>query len=194
MKISGALLFLAGSIAFMGIITAETFYPLVYTTFTNEISDLGSTRPPKSLSFEPSATLFNSSMFLTGICILPATFFQHRHFKKLLFTIPLALFGLGLVGIGIFPGNVSPCHGMSSMLVFLSGGIAAITSFKIALAPFKYFGIVFGSIALMVWVIAMFFPSFLISSIGMGGTERWVGYPLMLWVTGLGGYLMNKNE
>jgi hypothetical membrane protein len=178
----------------MGIITAETFYPLVYTTFTNEISDLGSTRPPKSLSFEPSATLFNSSMFLTGICILPATFFQHRHFKKLLFTIPLALFSLGLVGIGIFPGNVSPYHGMSSMLVFLSGGIAAITSFKIALAPFKYFGIVFGSIALMVWVIAMFFPSFLISSIGMGGTERWVGYPLMLWVTGLGGYLMNKNE
>ena len=193
-KISGALLFVAGSMAFMGIITAETFYPEVYTTFKNEISDLGSTRPPNSLIFEPSATLFNTSMLLVGIFILIATFLQHRLFKKLPFTIPLGLFGLGLVGIGVFPGNISPYHGMSSMLVFLSGGIAAITTFKIALAPFKYFGIALGSIALMVWVFAMFFPSILVSSIGIGGTERWVAYPLMLWVTGLGGYLMNKNE
>lgn len=40
------------------------------------------------------------------------------------------LFGLGLVGVGIFPGNKSPYHGMSAMLTFLSGGFCAITSFK----------------------------------------------------------------
>jgi len=194
LKISGALLFLAGSVAFMGIITAEAFYPEVYTTFKSEISDLGATRPPNSLIFEPSATLFNTSMLLSGIFILISTVLQHLFFKKLLFTIPFSLFGLGLVGIGIFPGNISLYHGLSSMLVFLSGGIAAITTFKIALAPFKYFGIVLGSIALTVWGLAMFFPSILLSSIGMGGTERWVAYPLILWVTGLGGYLMNKKE
>ena len=193
-KISGALLFTVSSLAFMGIITAEAFYPVVYTTFKNEISDLGATRPPNSLIFEPSATLFNSSMFAAGILILASTFIQHKSFRKLLFTIPIGLFGLGLVGVGIFPGNIDPYHGLSSMSVFLSGGIAAITAFKVVDAPFHYFGIGLGSIALTVWFLAMFFPSVLFSSIGMGGTERWVAYPILLWLTRLGGYLMNKNH
>jgi hypothetical membrane protein len=193
-KLAGALLFLAGSIAFLGIITAEAFYPIEYTTFKNEISDLGATRPPNSLIFQPSATLFNTSMFTAGIFILVSAFLQQKLFKKLLFTIPFGLFGLGLVGVGIFPGNIDPYHGLSSMLVFLSGGIAAITAFKIVLAPFKYFGIMLGSIALTAWFLAMFFPSILFSSIGMGGTERWVAYPILLWLTGLGGYLMNEHN
>ncbi len=193
-RLSGALLFLAGSLAFMGIITAEAFYPVVYTTFKNEISDLGATRPPNSLIFEPSATLFNFSMLMAGICVLVSAFLQHKLFKKLLFTIPFSLFGLGLIGVGIFPGNIDPYHGLSSMLVFLSGGLSAITAFKIVKSPYKYFGIALGAIALTVWFLAMFFPSFLVSSIGMGGTERWVAYPILLWLTGLGGYLMNENK
>jgi hypothetical membrane protein len=193
-KLIGALLFLAGSLAFMGIITAEAFYPITYTTFKNEISDLGATRPPNSLIFQPSASLFNSSMFTAGILILLSSRLQHKSFNKLLFTIPFGLFGLGLVGVGIFPGNIDPYHGLSSMLVFLAGGIAAITAFKIVSTPFRYFGIVLGSIALTAWFLAMFYPSILFSSIGMGGTERWVAYPILLWLTGLGGYLMNKDN
>ncbi|MEZ4884556.1 MAG: hypothetical protein R3E32_07520 [Chitinophagales bacterium] len=61
------------------------------------------------------------------------------------------------------------------------------------LSPFKYIGILFGAIALTTWGIAVFSPSLLLPFIGMGGTERWVAYPLMLWLTGLGGYLMSKN-
>ena len=193
-KLSGTLLFLAGSLSFMGIITAEAFYPIVYTTSKNEISDLGATRPPNSLIFEPSATLFNASMLLAGILVLLSIYFQYKFSRKLLFTIPFGLFGLGLVGVGIFPGNIDPYHGLSAMLLFLSGGISAITAFKISLAPFKYFGIILGSVALTAWFLAMFFPSILISSIGMGGTERWVAYPILLWLTGLGGYLMNENN
>jgi len=193
-KLSGALLFLAGTIAFLGIITAEAFYPITYTTFKNEISDLGATRPPNSLIFQPSATLFNTSMLMAGLLTLISTYLQNKSFKKILFTIPFGLFGLGLVGVGIFPGNIDPYHGLSSMLVFLSGGIAAITAFKIALAPFKYFGIMLGTIALTAWFLAMFFPIILFSSIGMGGTERWVAYPILLWLTGLGGYLMNGHN
>ncbi len=193
-KLIGALLFLAGIIAFLGIITAEAFYPIEYTTFKNEISDLGATRPPNSLIFQPSATLFNTSMLMAGVFVLISTFLQNMFFKKLLFTIPFGLFGLGLVGVGIFPGNIDPYHGLSSMLVFLSGGVAAITAFKIVSIPFKYFGIALGSIALTAWFLAMFFPSILFSSIGMGGTERWVAYPILLWLTGLGAYLMNESN
>jgi hypothetical membrane protein len=191
LKISGILYYLAGAVVLMGIITAEAMYPSDYTTFKNEISDLGATKQPNSVSFEPSSSIFNTIMWLSGFMILTATFCQHRHFKKLLFTIPAMLFGLGLVGVGIFPGNIDPYHGMSAMLTFLAGGVSAITSYKIVKLPYQYFGIVLGLISLTTWFIAVFSSQTLTLYIGIGGAERWVAYPLMLWLAGLGGYLMN---
>jgi hypothetical membrane protein len=192
-KLSGLLYFLAGAVVLMGIITAEAFYPSGYTTFKNEISDLGATRQPNSVSFEPSSTIFNTVMFLAGLMVLIASFYQHKYFKKLLFSIPVILFGLGLVGVGTFPGSFTPYHGMAAMLTFLSGGFCAITSFKIVMPPFKYISILFGSVALLTWFIAVFASAFLISFIGIGGIERWVAYPIMLWLLGFGGYLMNEK-
>jgi hypothetical membrane protein len=194
LKPSGLLYFLAGSLALMGIITAEAMYPTAYTTFNNEISDLGSTKPPNSIIHQPSASIFNATMFLVGLMSLIASFLQHRYYKKLLFTIPIVLFGVGLVGVGLLPGNVSPYHGMSSLLAFLSGGVAAIFSFKIVDVPFKYVGIAFGMIGLAAWVIVVFAPNWIVPFIGLGGTERWIVYPIMLWLTGFGGYLMNKQQ
>jgi hypothetical membrane protein len=193
LKLSGLLLFLAGSIALMGIITAEVFYPSGYTTFNSEISDLGATKPPNSLIYQPSATIFNITMLISGLMALMATFFQHRYFNQLLFTIPLSLFGLGLVGIGIFAGDKIPYHGIFSLLTFISGGLSAIMSFKIVSAPFKFIGIIFGAISLMTWFAVVFAPNIIVPFIGLGGTERWLVYPIVLWITGLGGYLMNKT-
>lgn len=67
---AGILFLLAGSLLFMGIITAEIFYPQGYTTANSEISDLGATRPPDSISYQPSATLFNWTMILSGLLII----------------------------------------------------------------------------------------------------------------------------
>jgi hypothetical membrane protein len=193
LKRSGLIFFLAGSLALMGIITAEATYPVGYSTFKSEISDLGATRQPDSISYEPSSSIFNSVMFFSGLMILIATFNVHKYFKKWGFTIPVILFGLGLAGVGAFPGNLTPYHGMSAMLAFLSGGVTAIMAFKITTPPFRYIGILFGSIALATWCIAVFSPSLLVPFIGAGGTERWVAYPLMLWLAGFGGYLMHNT-
>ena len=57
-QVAGCLLFLAGCAILMGIITAEALYPDVYTTFENEISDLGATRPPDSIILQASAAVF----------------------------------------------------------------------------------------------------------------------------------------
>lgn len=192
-KLSGALFFLAGSFALMGIITAEAMYPSGYSTFTNEISDLGSTKPPNIIIHQPSASIFNITMLLAGLFSLVASILQHTYFKKFIFTIPIVLFSLGLIGVGIFPGNITPYHGMSSLLAFLSGGIAAIFSSKIISTPYKYFAISFGGIGLIVWVTVVFASDLIVPFIGLGGTERWIVYPIMLWLSGLGGYFMNKN-
>ena len=194
LKFAGFLYFFSGAIVLIGIITAEAFYPSGYSTFKNEISDLGATRQPNSVSFGPSSTIFNTIMLLAGIMVLVASFFQHKYYRKFLFSIPAILFGLGLVGVGIFPGNKSPYHGMAAMLTFLSGGFCTIASFKIITIPFTNISILFGSVALLTWFIAVFASATLISFIGIGGLERWVAYPIMLWLTGFDGYLMNEKS
>ncbi len=189
---SGALFFLSGSMVLMGIITAEAMYLAGYSTTRSQISDLGSTVPPARLIYQPSANIFNGTMLAAGFMVLIGVWYVHQFFRKWLVSIPLSLFGLGLVGIGFFPGNHAPYHGMSAMLAFQSGGVSAITAATVSSAPFRYFGISFGFIALTAWFTAVFSPNLLFPFIGDGGTERWVAYPIMLWLIGFGGYLMSE--
>ena len=180
------LLFLAGSIILMGIITAEAYYPPGYTTAQSQISDLGATVNPNSISYQPSASIFNYTMILAGLLIALASGLQHQYFKKFLFTIPLLLLGAGLLGVGFFPGNRDPYHGIFSLLTFNMGGLMALASFKIVQSPFRYIGMLFG----LITIITLYGASLFIPIIGDGGTERWVAYPVVLWVTGIGGYMM----
>ncbi len=83
---------------------------------------------------------------------------------------------------------------MAAMLTFLSGGFCAIISYKVVALPFKYISILFGSVALITWFLAVFASGLLLSSIGIGGIERWVAYPIMLWLVGFGGYLMSDRK
>jgi hypothetical membrane protein len=194
LKRAGVLFFLGGSVMLMGIITAEAFYPAGYSTAHSQISDLGSTVPPVSLIYQPSASIFNVAMLAVGFMVLLGTWCLHQFFGKWFISVPLSLFGLGLVGVGFFPGNHVPYHGMSAMLIFLAGGVSAIISARISSAPFRYFGIAFGLIALVGWFTAVLMPNLLFPFIGDGGTERWVAYPIMLWLIGFGGYLMSTEH
>ena len=102
---SGLLLFLAGFMIFMGIITGEIFYKKTYNTRDNYISELGAPLPPETIAQKPSAAIFNYTMIISGLMIITATFFIQKIFKKLITTIPLGLFGIGILGVGIFPGQ-----------------------------------------------------------------------------------------
>ena len=114
----GLLAFASGYIILMGIITAEIYYPTGYSTAYNEISDLGSTRPPGSIIHEPSASIFNLSMLVSGLLLCLSSWLVHHHFRSWLFTCSYALFAMGILGVGIFPGNVVPYHGIFSLLTF----------------------------------------------------------------------------
>jgi len=186
---AGLFLYLAGMIIIMGIITGEIFYPSDYSTSINDISDLGSTRPPDIVIHQLSATIFNVTMLLAGGLILLATRWLHRFYHKWNVTIPLGLFGLGILGVGLFPGNVTPFHGIFSLLTFVAGGISAILLARITQPPFRYLAILLGSIGLLF----LFTSNWWIPILGSGGTERWVAYPIVLWLIGFGGYLLGLS-
>jgi hypothetical membrane protein len=187
---SGLLLFLAGLMLFMGIITGEIFFKKNYNTRESYISELGAPTPPETVAAEPSAAIFNYTMIISGLMIIAATYFIQRIFKKLLTTIPLGLFGIGILGVGIFPGNIAPWHGIFALLLFISGGLGAITSYKILSAPLKYIFIFLGIVTLVFLIGYKYF----IPSLGVGGTERWVFYPTLFWITGLGAYLLGIKD
>jgi len=191
-SIAGSIMFVVGAVALLGIITAETLYP-DYST-RQDISDLGSTLPPDPIIHEPSATIFNSTMLLTGALLLIATYFVHRAYGRRVLTIPLTVFGIGVFGVGVFPGNIVPWHGLFAMITFISGGITAVLSSRVVKNPFSYLCLLFGGISLLTLASAVFLQdSSPLIVLGSGGVERWVVYPLLMWITGFGGYTLGEN-
>ena len=193
-NIAGALLFGASVIAFLGIITAETLYP-GYSTSQNMISDLGATDPPNSIIIQPSSSIFSASMAVCGLLITVASYFVHRAFREQAFTVLLGLFGAGVLGVGIFNGSYGDIHGIFALLAFFMGGLAAIASSRVERAPFSYFSVVLGGTALLdlilYYILGNVSP---FAAFGLGGLERWIAYPILLWVTGFGGYLMGHSQ
>ena len=122
LRLGGAILFLAGSIILMGIISAEALYPAPYTTGGSEISDLGGTRPPEGLVLQPSATIFDVSMIVIGLMVIAGSIFVHRAFGRRAVTIPILVLGVGALGVGLFPGNTGTPHALFAMATFIAGG------------------------------------------------------------------------
>ena len=185
---AGTLLFLAGFIALMGIITGEIFYPAEYSTADSEISDLGSTRPPEALIYQPSATIFNATMIVTGILTILGAYTAYRAKWEQWSSVLLALLGIGILGVGVFPGNVPVLHPVFALFTFVIGGIAAVLSSRGLYGPYRYISIVLGSITLL----SLLFSGMLFPVLGDGGTERWIAYPIIFWITGLGGYFLGE--
>ncbi len=185
---AGLLFFLAGSIILMGIITAEAFYPekYTYTTSDSMISDLGATEPPNSIITQPSATIFNFIMIISGILVILGAYFLFRTFNDPIAAVLVGLLGLGALGVGLFPGNINPQHPLSAMTTFISGGLSAIYAYRLINSPFKYLSVLLGITGLFF----LFTASIFMPIMGGGGVERWVAYPIVLWLIGFGGYLI----
>jgi len=196
-SIAGSSLVLAGVVSIMGIITAQSLYPDY--SVRQDISDLGSTQPPDPVIHQPSATIFNSSMLVTGVLVLLAVYALHRSTGRRALTAPLAAFGVGVFGVGVFPGNVTPWHGLFALLTFTSGGVTVLISSRVVPRPFADICAVLGGVSLLVLVTVFVYGLALrtphpLSPLGSGGIERWVVYPLLCWVLAFGGYLLGAES
>ena len=159
------------------------------------ISDLGGTRPPEGLVFQPSATIFNVTMMLTGLLVAIAALVVHRAYGHWSVSTPIAALGLGALAVGIFPGPTGNPHAIAAMVAFFSGGFAAVLSARVVRPPFRYPLLILGVITLT--ALASYFtlgdanPMW---ELGVGGAERWVAYPEILWLMGFGGYLAGRVD
>lgn len=195
LRLGGALLTIAGVTILMGIITSEALYPTTFTTGGNEISDLGGTRPPNSLVFQPSAMIFDLSMAAIGTLVIAGSWFVHRVFGRRSVTIPMTVLGIGALGVGIFPGNTGNPHAIFAMVTFVAGGVAAVSAARVTTAPFRLISCLLGMVSLLTLTSYILLgDSSPMAAIGIGGIERWIVYPVILWVIAFGGYLSGRAD
>jgi hypothetical membrane protein len=190
LRLAGVLLLMAGAIVLMGIITAEALYPAPYTTGGNEISDLGGTRPPEGLVLQPSATIFNLVMLGCGLLVLVAAWLVQRGLGRRSLAITLGLLGVGAAGVGLFPGNTGTPHALFSLLTFVAGGVCGLVAARVTSAPFRHVSAALGVVSLGALLsYGVLGDAGPLAPLGDGGVERWVAYPVVLWLVGFGGYL-----
>ena len=194
-SVAGVLYSSAGFVLLMGIITAETKYPVFrhYTT-RQEISDLGGTSPPQRLVTQPSAMIFDTTMLIAGVLLLAGAFVLWRLYRDRALTVVSTLFGAGALLVGIFPGNTTP-HPIVAMIAFVFSALTAIAAFRVTSAPFRFMSLSVGLLSLVALIATELGDnSPVVKSIGIGGSERWVVFPMILWLAFFGGHLLAARQ
>jgi len=189
----------AGTFLFVGVaqfaiflIVAEALFPN-YSVSGNYISDLGAIchRPPAPengcVFVQPTSNIFNSSIIVLGIFLLISAYFLFRSKVSRIIPIMAILSAIGSIGVGIFTEATGIVHGIFSLITFVSIGIFAIVAYRIQLSPMKYFSIISGAITLFALVL---YINNIYLGLGMGGMERMIVYPVMVWSLAFSGHLM----
>jgi hypothetical membrane protein len=188
-RVAGTLLFVAATQMVLALIVSEALYP-GYSTSLNYISDLG---------VGPSAVYFNTSIVLLGLLILGAVYFLHRAFNYTVLTVFLVLAAVGAIGVGVFTEDFPTIHPIVSLITFLFGGLSAIFSaicshthdFQLLKPPFSILSVILGVFGLAALAL---FGAGVHLGLGVGGMERMIAYPMLLWGVGVGGYLIAFPE
>jgi len=180
-KVAGALIFVGATQFILCMLVAECLYPN-YSVSGNYISDLGKLDAV-------SAPVFNASVFVLGLTVVACAYFLRRMIQNRVFLSLLVLCGIGAMGVGIFPEDFGIIHFIVSLMAFLFGALSAIASYKFQKPPLCYFAVVLGLISLTALIL---FGLETYLSLGVGGMERMIAYPILLWAIGFGGYLMKE--
>ena len=106
-----------------------------YSTRDNTISDLGASMPPESIIVEPSATIFNVTVILTGLLVIAGALLLFGAAWGRGVASLVGLFGVGVLGVGLFPGDDPVDHPISAMLAFVAGGLSAVAAVGAKVSP-----------------------------------------------------------
>jgi len=78
------------------------------------------------------------------------------------------------------------------VIAFIPGPFAAILSYRMIKSPYRYFALSLGSISLFgtVMEFGAYETAFFQQTLGPGGWERVILYPLLIWLIGFGSFLL----
>jgi hypothetical membrane protein len=110
-----------------------------------------------------------------------------RFLGRNVFSVLLLLTGIGAVGVGVFPETSALAHELTSDVAFIFAAVSAIWSYRLAKAPMSYFSVILGVVSLAAIVLD---EANVTAGLGVGGIERMIVYPVIMWAVGFGAYTM----
>ena len=203
----GAIVLLVGALQFiLAMAVTQVGYGSSYSLTQNYISDLGARNCGVfggSASFgghyacSPWQVVFNVSIIVMGLLILLAvvllrTAFPARRSRTIGLGL-LALAGLGAIGVGLFPEDVNiTVHSISALFAFLGGGLALLVlGFAMFRDTrwdgFRAYTVLSGLVDLVALVL---FLTQTYVGLGVGGMERLIVAPILLWSIVVGIHLV----
>ena len=169
-----------------------TYPGYAYSVSANYVSDLGANCPTKGACYiPPSAYLFDTSIAVLGILIIVGAYFLHRAYRWMPATVMITLAGVGGLGVGLFPETTGIVHVIFSDTTFIFAGLSAIILYRVQKKPMKYFSVVLGFMDL---IACGLFALGIYLGLGVGGMERMIVYPTLLWAIGFGGHMMGLED
>jgi len=203
----GAILLLVGAFEFiLGMAVTQIGYGSSYSLTQNYISDLGAVKCgefggsgslPGHYACSPWHLVFNISIILLGIILIFAAILIRSAFpprrSRTLGLFILALSGIGAMGVGFSPEDVNiTIHAASAFLAFLGSGVALIilgfAMFRdTRWDGFRMYTVVSGLVGLIALAL---FASKVYGPLGVGGMERLIVAPILLWAIVVGIHLV----
>jgi hypothetical membrane protein len=98
---------------------------------------------------------------------------------------------IGTIGVGIFPETSGQIHILFAFIAFLFIGLSAIASYRIGNFPMSYFSLILGGITLITLLLS---AMGLTLGLGNGGIERVILYPSIIWIIGIGAYMLGRTS
>jgi hypothetical membrane protein len=179
----GLMMFIASTQLIICLMLAEATYP-GYSISENYISDLG-------VGPSPAYWIFNISVFIFGLLAVYSAYLVDTLFGKRINAVLLGIAGIGAAGVGLFHEDLGAIHAIMAFLAFFFGGLSAIFSYKMVKNPFAMISVALGTISIAALILI---GADIYLGIGVGGMERMIFYPVMLWAAGFGGYLMGNED
>ena len=182
-RLAGLLFFVLAA-QFMTVIMLAASIAPRYDYGSAAISDLG--------VIGETAILFNVSLIVVGVLNVIGGYLFYRSHRSRLTLAVFVLAGVGAMGAGAIPLNVSDFHGLFALVAFLFFNLEAIATSGRVDGPMKAISLLAGLVGIgfvVVMVIGDSGNTAVFGPIGHGGAERMIVYPVMLWMMAFGGYL-----
>lgn len=165
----------------------------VYSLQFNYISDLGAVNCglfDGAMVCSPWHNVFNVSIILLGLLLILGALWIARSLPagpaRGLGLLLLIIAGIGAIGVGLFPEDVNgTAHVLSALLAFALGNLGAIT------VGYAYFTrdrstgwLAYSAVSGLIGLVALgLYATKIYGPLGLGGMERLIIAPLLLWAT-----------
>ena len=147
-----------------------------------------------------TALLYNASTVILGLCVFLSSLLIRRFNSSRVFFVLFLITGLATMGVGVFPEDSRPMHGIVTPIALIFGAFAAVFSYRLHERPASYFTVALGLVSLISGLAFIPYLGLSVESRAMfmglykGTLERIVIYTNLLWVLILGSQLSSESK